>query len=133
MALPQEVYEYGTSNSPLVDEADPTPAFLVDSLTINVTRTKNEFQNAEGTTTRVKYTDPKATLEFQGKIALESDLCVQHPGTLVTSLANYQSTLHGMDPSEGILVYEDPSRSLSEDQDYVGLSFTVAHYPFISV
>lgn len=132
MAAPAAVVIYGTATSPLKDEPAVSPVLLVDSLTKTFAYTKTESQNANGTTTYVKYTDPKATLEFTGKIVSNTGLANQTPATTITSLANYSTAEHGFTPSDGLIIYEDPSREYSREQDFITLSFTATHYPYLA-
>lgn len=133
MAAPTEVYEYGVNNSSLVDEPSSSPVILVDTLTISFTRNEELFQNVNGSTTRARYTDPTATFDFAGKIRTESGLATQHPGTLTSSLANFQDPINGFDPDAGIILFKDPSRELDRTTDFIGYSWQNLHLPFVEV
>ena len=132
MALPSEVLEHGTFSGGVVNEPTLSPVILVDSLTMNFTREEERRRNMNGTTTYVKYTDPTAELQLTGKISNDSGLANQEAGSSISSLANFSSTLHGIDPSEGTIIYKDPSRELSAENDFATLSFTSLYLPFVS-
>lgn len=55
----------------------------------------------------------------------------QHPGTAITALANFQSSVHGFSPTEGKIIYKDPTRELS-DTDEPQVSFTAEMFPGIA-
>lgn len=128
MPAPEALIEYGlTTENSLVDE----PNLLIQSLTITPSREKKEYKGGEGYVRGVQYRNPTISFQFRGYISTEAGLAIEHPGMEVTELANYESTLHGFDPSVGILIYEDPSRELGLE-DATQLSFSVLHYPFIT-
>lgn len=111
----------------LVDE----PNILIQSLTITPSREEKFYK---GATTRadegVSLTNPSLSFAFKAYVSAEAGLAVQHPGTQVTELANFAAVIHGFDPSQGMMLYKDPSRELTiEDPDMI--NFTVVHKPFI--
>ena len=129
MATPAAIITHGNipSDITLLDE----PNMLVQSLTITPSRTKKEYRGANRATQGLEYTDPKLSFQFEAYVSSRAGLCTQHPGTEVTSLANFSAAHFGFDPADGILVYEDPSsRQNLEDPEMI--NFSVLHYPFVT-
>lgn len=120
--------QYGTlpeTGGP-VDE----PNLLVQSLTISPAREKKAYKGPNKATGALQYTDPIITFAFKAYISAAAGLAIAHPGSLVTELANFAAARHGFDPEQGIMVYEDPSDELdNENPDSV--SFNVVGYPFV--
>jgi hypothetical protein len=81
----------------------------------------------------VRAENPRITFEFSGVIVGESaaGFADQHPGTAITALANFQSAIHGFSPTEGRIIYKDPTRELS-DTDEPQVSFTAEMFPGIA-
>lgn len=111
----------------LVDEAN----ILIQSLTITPKREEKRYKGASTRATEgISLTDPTLTFAFKAYVATETGLAIQHPGTQVTELANFAAAIHGFDPTQGMMIYKDPSRELTiEDPDMI--SFTVEHLPFV--
>lgn len=109
------------------------PGVLVNSLTITPTREKQEFKNAAGCVRALRFKNPTISFDFDGYIdtLLVTDLSELHPGTAVASLANFAGVIHGFDPADGVLVYEDPSRELT-NEDACKTKFKVTQYPFVN-
>ncbi len=123
------ILQYGTlpADSALVDEAN----LLVQSLTVTPAREKKTYKGAATRATQgVSYTDPTITFDFDCYVGTAAGLATQHPGTLVTELANFAAARHGFDPADGIMVYEDPSDEFSND-DPDKVKFKVVQYPFV--
>lgn len=123
------ILQYGTlpADGTLVDEAD----LLVQSLTITPAREKKLYKGVNRATGGISLTDPILTFAFNAYVGTAAGLAIQHPGTTVASLANFAGAVHGFDPAEGILLYEEPSTELTnEDADMV--KFNVVHYPFVA-
>jgi len=107
------------------------PNMLVQSLTVTPTREKKAFKGANKATAALQYTDPMITFAFKAYVSTAAGLAIAHPGSQVTELLNFAGIVHGFDPEQGILIYEDPSLELdNENPDTV--SFTVASYPFLT-
>lgn len=124
------ILQYGTlpADGTLLDEAD----LLVQSLTITPAREKKLYKGPNRATRGVSLTDPLLTFAFNAYVGTAAGLAIQHPGTIVSSLANFAGAIHGFDPAQGILLYEEPSTELTnEDADMV--KFNVVHYPFVVV
>lgn len=123
------IIQYGQlpEEATLLDEAN----LLVNSLTITPAREKKLYKGAATRATQgISYTDPILTFAFDCYVGTAAGLATQHPGTLVTELENYAAARHGFDPEQGIMVYEDPTDELSnEDPDKV--NFSVVQYPFV--
>lgn len=111
----------------LLDEAD----MLVQSLTITPAREKNEYKGANRCVQGVEYLNPTISFAFEAFISERTGLCDQHPGTAVSELANFAAARFGFDPSDGVMVFEDPS-TVQNLQDPETISFTVVQYPFVT-
>src|SRR5688572_22449152 len=110
----------------LVDE----PNLLVQSLTMTPARTKRTYEGGNGATFAVRLTNPLLTFNFRGYISAYAGLADAEPGSEVTDLANYEGTIHGFDPADGVMVYEDPSREL-DTENPAQVTFNVVQYPFV--
>lgn len=118
-------------NLPEVDGLVDEPNLLVQNLSIAGAREKKLFKGATTKATAgILLTDPTLTFSFQAIVSEFAGLADQHPGTAVTELANFADEIHGFDPEEGILLYEEPTRELSIE-DPAQVNFTVTHYPFV--
>lgn len=121
------IIQYGAiPEGSLVDE----PNVLVQSLTITPAREKREFKGGNGAIFALQYRNPIISFAFRGFVSAFAGLANAHPGSEVTELANYEAAIHGFDPADGIMVYEDPSRELDVDNP-AQVSFTVVQYPFV--
>jgi hypothetical protein len=122
------IIQYGPfpATGALLDEPD----LLVQSVSFKPTREKKEHKGGNQCVQALRYTNPMMTIAFKAIISEYAGLADQHPGTLVTDLLNYASPVHGFDPTQGILVYEDPDRSLDIDNP-AEVSFNVVQYPFV--
>ncbi len=111
----------------LVDE----PNMLVQSLTITPSREKKEYKGANKAIQGIEYVNPLITFAFEAYISDYTGLCDQHPGTTVASLTNFAAARFGFDPSDGIMVFEDPSTTQNlEDPETI--TFSVVQYPFVT-
>ena len=121
------IIKYGDiSDLGLIDEPD----LLVQSLTITPTREKQNWKGANLATRALRYTDPILTFAFTAIISAVTGFANQHPGTSVADLLNFSGNVYQFDPERGIMVFEDPSRSLTLENE-PETSFNVVHYPFI--
>lgn len=128
MPAPDAIIDYGDiPEASLVDE----PNLLVSSLTFNPTREKREYKGATGAVRGVQYRNPIMSIAFQATISIEAGIAIAHPGDEIAELANFESTIHGFDPTVGVLILEDPSRELSTENANT-LSGTIFHYPFVT-
>jgi len=111
----------------LVDEPD----VLIQSLTITPAREEKYYKGAASRADEgVSLTNPSLTFAYKAYVSTEAGFAIQHPGTQVTELANFASAKFGFDPTQGMMIYKDPSRELTiEDPDMV--NFSVVHKPFI--
>jgi hypothetical protein len=123
------IIQYGETmeNSSLVEE----PALLVQSLKITPSREKQTWKRATHLAIgMIRYTNPMITFAFNAIVGTVTGFANQHPGTLVTELANFAAHTYEFDPDEGIMVFEDPSRDQSLENP-METDFTVVQYPFI--
>ena len=118
--------QHGTlTNAGILDE----PNILVTSLSITPAR-EEKLYKAGGVTRVARYTDPIITFGFSGIVKARTGLGDQHPGTAITSLANFSGSRHGFDPSDGVIIYKDPSVE-ETGEDPTQITFTATQYPFI--
>jgi hypothetical protein len=122
------IIQYGEiSNFRMVDE----PHMLVQSLTIKPEREKQSWKSASTLAVNaLRFTNPMISFAFTALISDIDGLVNQHPGTLVTELMNFSGNIYQFDPDEGIMVFEDPTRSLTLDNP-AETSFSVVQYPFL--
>lgn len=106
------------------------PDLKISSITITPAREKQTWKGLNLATSVLRFTDPTLTFKFNAVIGEKAGLANQHPGTAVLSLANFTGNIHGFDPERGIMVFEDPSRTLSLESPGE-TEFTVGHYPFV--
>ena len=112
----------------MVDEAN----ILIQSLTVTPKREEKRYKGAATRATEgISMTDPTLTFAFKAYVSAEVGLSIQHPGTQVATLANFAGATYGFSPSDGIMLYKDPSRELSIDNPDM-ISFTVEHLPFVT-
>src|SRR5687768_11737106 len=92
-----------------------------------------ERKNSNRMVAYVRAENPRISFEFSGIIVGESatGFADQHPGTAVTALANFASSIHGFAPTDGKIIYKDPTRELS-DTDEPQVSFTAEMFPGIA-
>ncbi len=103
----------------------------VNSLTITPMRDEKTYTNASGAVFAVEYRNPRIELKFDGYVSAYDGLADEHPGTQITTLTNFTTALHGFDPADGVIVYAECERSLSND-DSARTSFTARQFPFIN-
>lgn len=121
------IIRYGDiSELGLLDEPD----LLVQSLTITPSREKQEWKGVNLAARALRYTNPLLTFAFTAVMTTATGLANQHPGTAVSDLLNFAGNVYQFDSERGIMVYEDPSRSLTLENE-PEVSFNVVHYPFI--
>ena len=113
-------------NVEIIDE----PNLSVQSLTITPAREKKQHKGGNKATKGLHYTDPTLQFNFDAIISEIDGLADQHPGTEVTDLLNFAAEIHGFDPAQGMMIYEDPVRSNGVDDD-LSTQFNVFHYPFV--
>lgn len=122
------VIQHGTiANSGLVNE----PNILVQSLTVTPAREKKTYKGGSACTEALRFSDPTLSFDFDGYIKTVAGLADQHPGTTVAALANYTGAIFGFESTQGIMIYEDPSRELTPD-DPAKTKFKVMQYPHVA-
>lgn len=126
----QAIIEHGAK--PTYDLVDET-GVLVTKLSIKPTREYVERKNSQRMVSYIRAENPRITFEFSGIIVgnAASGFADQHPGTAVTALANFQGAVHGFTPTEGKIIFKDPTRELS-DTDEPQVSFTAEMFPGIA-
>jgi len=132
------IIQYGNIPSTalgLKNESNPsTPDILVQSLTVSATREEKEYRNSDGNVFALQYRNPTISFAFDGYITTKSGsgLANLEPGKRVIALANFTSDTFGFTPTDGIMIYMDPSRS-ETNEEIAKTTFTVKQYPFASV
>ena len=111
----------------LVDEAE----LSVKTLTRKPSREKKTYKGAKGAINGLRFINPMMTFSFVGVPSSTTGFAAQHPGTGVTSLLNFGASVHGFDPAQGVLVFEDPEDTLNQE-DPLELKFDVVQYPFVT-
>ncbi len=106
------------------------PNMLVQDLVITPQREEKRYKGGNKATNALQYTDPTLVFGFKAIVSELAGLSDQHPGTVVTDLLNFTAAIHGFEPTQGILVYKDPSRQLNTE-DPLMLDFTVEQFPFV--
>jgi len=123
------IIQHGTlpDTATLVDETN----LLVQSLTVTPGRELKEYKGASNRAVQgLSLTNPTITFDFDCFVGTAAGLAIQHPGTAVAELANFAAARHGFDPTQGTMVYLDPSDEFSnEDPDKI--KFKVTQYPFV--
>ena len=133
MAAVQAIIRYGDipSTSLLNESNSVTPEILVQSLTTTATRDEKAYLDAQGVTFALEYRNPTVSFAFDGYISNRTgSLSNGHPGEQVMALANFTTDTFGFDPSDGVMVYLDPSRS-ETNEEIAKTTFTVKQYPFV--
>lgn len=111
----------------LVDETN----LLVQSVELAPNREKREIKGGNAGVKALRFVNPTFRIGFSAIPSAISGLADQHPGTKITGgLANYQSARHGFDPSEGLIIYEDPATSLGVDSEPT-VNFSGMQYPLL--
>jgi hypothetical protein len=118
--------------SSLEDESNAlTPDILVQSLTITAARDEKAYLNAAGATFGLEYRNPTITFAFDGYLSNKTlGLANKHPGTAVTTLANFTVLTYGFDPNDGTMIFMDPNRT-ETNTEMAKTTFSVKQYPFV--
>jgi hypothetical protein len=133
MAAVQAIIRYGDiPSTTLLNESNSvTPEILVQSLTTTATRDEKAYLDARGVTFALEYRNPTISFAFDGYISNRTgSLSNGHPGEQVMALANFTTDIFGFDPSDGVMVYLDPTRS-ETNEEIAKTTFTVKQYPFV--
>jgi hypothetical protein len=111
MAAPTARIDKGTfTRSNGVNEAN----IHIESIDFAPTRTETFYQDiATGADVIGHYDNPSATWSFSGMVTTVAGFATQHPGTAVTTLANFSAEVAGCDPAEGIMIFKDPTHKWS--------------------
>jgi hypothetical protein len=117
----------------LKDEQNATtPEILVQSLTTSATREEKEYRNSDGNVFALEYRNPTISFAFDGYITTKTGpgLSNLEPGQRVFNLANFTVSTFGFSPTDGVMIYMDPSRS-ETNEEIAKATFTVKQYPFV--
>lgn len=121
------IIQYGEiSDIRMLDE----PYLLVQHLDITPSREKEMWKGGNLAVQALRYSNPILTFSYNAILSEVAGLGNMHPGSLVTELNNYEGELFGFDPEEGILVFEDPVRTMTLE-DPAETDFNVVQYPFL--
>jgi len=105
--------------------------FLISSVRHSAAREAREYKGAEGAVNVVREHNPTMEVQVTGIITAISGLADDHPGDAITTLANFGTSVFGFDPADGVMIYRDPSRE-SSNEDQAEVSFTAAHRPLVA-
>ena len=133
MAAVQAIIRYGDipSTSLLNESNSVTPEILVQSLTTSASRDEKAYMDARGVTFALEYRNPTISFAFDGYISNRTgSLSNGHPGEQVMTLANFTADTFGFVPTDGVMVYLDPTRS-ETNEEIAKTTFTVKQYPFV--
>ena len=133
MAAVDAIIRYGNiPSTTLLNESNPTtPDILVQSLTTTATRDEKTYLDARGVTFALEYRNPTISFAFDGYISNRTgSLSNGHPGEQIMTLANFTSDTFGFVPTDGVMVYLDPTRS-ETNEEIAKTTFTVKQYPFV--
>jgi hypothetical protein len=134
MAAVAAIIPYGNiPTSSLKDESNSvTPEILVQSLTVSASREEKEYRNSSGAIFALEFRNPTISFAFDGYITNKTGaLSNGQPGERVTTLANFTTDTFGFDPTDGVMIYMEPSRS-ETNEEIAKTTFTVKQYPFVS-
>jgi hypothetical protein len=123
------IIQHGTlpDTASLVDEVN----LLVQSLTVTPAREMKEYKGASNRAVQgISATNPTIEFDFDCFVGIRAGLAIQHPGTVVTELANFAAARHGFDPDQGTMLYMDPVDEFSND-DPDKIKFKVKQFPFV--
>ncbi len=105
---------------------------LIQSLKVSAKREKKGYKSASTkATTRLRYSDPTLEFDVDAFINGTTGFVTQHPGSAVTTLANFADTYRTFDKDDGVMVFEDPVDDYPLD-DLIKTTFKVVHYPFVA-
>ena len=126
------VIETGTLPSYDLDE-DGEAGLLLDTFTMAFSRTYETKRNASKSTIFHRGVDPMVTITAQGRISGSTRVtfAAQHPGTVITALGNYATTIRGFSPASGKLIFEDVEDTLNNVDSTPTMSMTIKHYPLM--
>lgn len=133
MAAVQAIIRYGDipSTSLLNESNSVTPEILVQSLTTSASRDEKAYMDARGVTFALEYRNPTISFAFDGYISNRTgSLSNGNPGEQIMTLANFTTDTFGFDPTDGVMVYLDPTRS-ETNEEIAKTTFTVKQYPFV--
>jgi hypothetical protein len=110
---------------------DGDTGIYINSSTMSFKRTYETKRNANKQTIFHRGVDPVVELSYQCHItgSSRSGFASQHPGTTVTALTNYATTIRGFNPTEGTMILMDVEDTLQDTDETPTTSFTVMHYP----
>lgn len=124
------VIETGTLPSYDLDE-DGMAGISLDTFTMAFRRTYETKRNASKQTIFHRGVDPMVEITAAGRIFGSSRVtfATQHPGTTITALGNYTTTIRGFNPASGFLIMQDIEDTLNNVDTTPTTSMTIMHYP----
>ncbi len=114
----------------------PEATLLVNSVDIDASRDAKWWKTLPtGAETLGRYRNPKLKFTINAYISTQSGFGSQHPGTAVTTLANFTSTVsgqyRGFEATDGVMVFEDVKDKMTIE-DLVESTITIIHMPFVA-
>jgi hypothetical protein len=127
MPTPAALITNGTmTDSEPVDET----GLLISNVGFTATRKRTEFAGADGNVKVVKSRDPRLVIKISGVMSTSTGFVLAHPGTAVTTIANYgTAAVHGFSSTDGFMVYGDVTRDLPQGNQG-SVSAEVTQFPF---
>jgi len=126
MPTPTNVLTHGTmTDFEPVDES----GLLLSNVSFNFLRDRTEYKDSAGCVVVVKERNPRVEITISGPISSAAGFAISHPGEAVTTVANFGTSLHGFNSSDGFMVMGDVSRELAPAAQGT-VSCKVTHYPF---
>jgi hypothetical protein len=123
------VIEHGSL--PSYDLTELETGILLDSFEMEFTRTYEPKRNANKQTVFQRGVDPVVNLSASGRISGTSrtGFAAQHPGTTITALTNYSTTIRGFAPGVGKIIFNDVTDTLNNTDSTPTFSFSATHFP----
>ena len=127
------VIETGVLPAYDLDE-DGEAGILLDTFTMAVKRTYETKRNANKSTIFHRGVDPMVEITAAGRISgtTRVTFAAFHPGTTITALSNYATTIRGFNPASGKIIFQDVEDTLNNVDTTPTFSFSAMHYPLMS-
>ena len=127
------VIETGTLPAYDLDE-DGEAGILLDTFTMSFKRTYETKRNAQKATVFHRGVDPMVEITAAGRISgtTRVTFAAFHPGTTITSLTKYATTIRGFNPASGKIIFQDVEVTLNNVHTTPTFSFSAMHYPIMA-
>ena len=127
------VIETGVLPAYDLDE-DGEAGILLDTFTMAFKRTYETKRDANKSTIFHRGVDPMVEITAAGRISgtTRGTFAAQHPGTTITALSNYATTIRGFNPASGKIIFQDVEDTLNNVDSTPTMSMTIKHYPLMA-